>query len=430
MVAASLRSGVAKRRAAFEVYARNLPDGRAYGVIAGADRVVHAIKNFRFTSDALNHLKNIGVASDSNVIEWLRSYRFRGDILGYPDGELFFPYSPILTVEGDFAECVVLETVILSTLNHDCAIASAAARMRDAARNRRLLEGGSRRTDPEAAVAAARAAYIGGFDATSNLEAGRRWGIPTGGTVAHAFMMAHDSERDAFAAQRDTLGVDSTYLVDTFDITQAIREAVGIVGTGIGAIRIDSGDLKVSSAEAKALLNKLGAINCRIVISGDLDEFKIAELEKAEAPIHTYLVGTNLATGSGHPTASMIYKLVAIRDDEKTEDTETNWRPVSKFSAGKSTVGNRKLVYRTIDTDGFLFSETLRPSHVEPPDESDNTYTPQVPMMSEGKQIYSSDIATARRRCAKRLKTLRPHDRNVYPVNSPAVPTFWEGWDS
>ncbi len=314
MVASALESGVAHRRAVFEVFARRLPAGRAYGVVAGIDRVLDAVSRFRFDDTTIEHLVRTGVVADGEMTDWLRAYRFSGDITGYAEGELFFPYSPVLTVTGSFAECVVLETVMLSVLNHDCAVASAAARMADAAGGRLLIEGGSRRTDPESAVAAARAGFVGGFDTTSNLEAGRRHGIPTGGTTAHAFVLAHADEEEAFEAQRTTLGVGSTYLVDTFDVMEGIRRAVKVVGPDIGAIRIDSGELLRDSVAARELLDSIGATDCRIVVSSDLDEFRVAELEAAGAPIDAYLVGTSLVTGSGHPTASMVYKLVSIAD--------------------------------------------------------------------------------------------------------------------
>ena len=281
MVASALESGVAHRRAVFEVFARRLPAGRAYGVVAGIDRVLDAVSRFRFDDATIDHLVRAGVVTDGEMADWLREYRFSGDITGYAEGELFFPYSPVLTVTGSFAECVVLETVMLSVLNHDCAVASAAARMADAAGGRLLIEGGSRRTDPESAVAAARAGFVGGFDTTSNLEAGRRHGIPTGGTTAHAFVLAHADEEEAFEAQRATLGVGSTYLVDTFDVMEGIRRAVKVVGPDIGAIRIDSGELLRDSVAARELLDSLGATDCRIVVSSDLDEFRVAELEAA-----------------------------------------------------------------------------------------------------------------------------------------------------
>lgn len=422
MVASALESGVAHRRAVFEVFARRLPAGRAYGVVAGIDRVLDAVGRFRFDDTTIEHLVRIGVVADGEMTDWLRAYRFSGDITGYAEGELFFPYSPVLTVTGSFAECVVLETVMLSVLNHDCAVASAAARMADAAGGRLLIEGGSRRTDPESAVAAARAGFVGGFDTTSNLEAGRRHGIPTGGTTAHAFVLAHADEEEAFEAQRTTLGVGSTYLVDTFDVMEGIRRAVKVVGPDIGAIRIDSGELLRDSVAARELLDSLGATDCRIVVSSDLDEFRVAELEAAGAPIDAYLVGTSLVTGSGHPTASMVYKLVSIAD---ADDPHSELRAVGKLSPGKKTLGGRKDVHRVVDADGRFIQEVLS---VLPVELEDDTMNPQVPLVRDGEIVADlTNPAEAQARCAERRSRLQDADRTPWPTHSPAIPTVWEG---
>ena len=421
MVEAALRSGMARRRAVFEVFARRLPEGRAYGVVAGINRLVSAIERFRFDDATVDHLRARGVVREDLTADWLRGYRFRGDVTGYADGELFFPYSPVLTVVGSFAECVVLETVLLSVLNHDCAVASAAARVADAAGGRLLVEGGSRRTDPEAAVAAARAAHVGGFDTTSNLEAGRRHGIPTGGTTAHAFVLAHPDERAAFAAQCDTFGVGSTYLVDTFDVMEGIRRAVEVVGPAIGAVRIDSGDLLADSRAARRLLDELGAADCRIVASSDLDEFLIADLQAAGAPIDAYLVGTSLVTGSGHPTASMVYKLVSIADGVDPSEL----RAVGKLSPHKRTIGGHKSVHRTLDADGRFRAEVLSVLAVDVPESS---LRPQAPLVRAGEVVADvTDVNEARDRCAERRGRLRVEDRTPWPATTPAVPTIWEG---
>ena len=424
MVASALQSGISERRAVFEVFARGLPAGRAYGVVAGAERVIDAIERFRFDDETVAHLTKRGVVTDPDMAEWLRSYRFGGDVIGYPDGELFFPYSPVLTVEGTFAECLVLETVVLSILNHDCAVASAAARVRDVAGSRVLVEGGSRRTDPDAAVAAACAAHIGGFDTTSNLEAGRRYGIQTAGTTAHAFMLAFSDEGDAYAAQCDTFGAGSTYLVDTFDSLEGIRRAVEVVGRDIGAVRVDSGNLLAASIRARAVLDSLGATDCSIVASGDLDEFRVAELEEAAAPINAYLVGTSLVTGSGHPTASMVYKLVAIADGP---EAGTPLRAVGKLSPGKITVGGRKQVRRTADAAGYWRAEVLS---LAGSTALAGAHDPQVRLMSAGTRAWRDDPAAARRRCEERRNGLRPEDRTPNPRRSPAVPTEWMGLES
>src|SRR5262249_32288312 len=192
MLRGALRSGVAQRRAVFEVFARHLPHGRRYGVVAGTGRLLDALARFRFGPAELDFLREAGVADDA-ALRYLGSYAFRGHIWGYAEGDCYFPGSPILVVEGTFAEAVGLEAVLLSVLNHDCAIASAASRMVTAACDRPLIEMGSRRTHEFAAVASARAAYIAGFSFTSNLRAGHDYGVPTSGTAAHAFTLVHDS---------------------------------------------------------------------------------------------------------------------------------------------------------------------------------------------------------------------------------------------
>src|SRR3954462_2214388 len=242
MLQAALKAGTAERRSVFEVFTRRLPEGRRYGVVAGTGRVLDAVENFRFDADVLGFLRERNIV-DEETLDWLASYRFGGDIWGYPEGEVYFPGSPIMRVEGSFAECVLLETVILSILNHDSAIAAAASRMSSAAGDRPLIEMGARRTHELGAVAASRAAYIGGFASTSDLAAGFRYGIPTVGTSAHAFTLLHDTERDAFRAQVDSLGEATTLLVAPSDVAEPVRTAVEVAGPKLGAVRIDSGDL-------------------------------------------------------------------------------------------------------------------------------------------------------------------------------------------
>src|SRR3954470_2079225 len=251
MLQAALRSGAAHRRSVFEVFARRLPDGRRYGVVAGTGRLLDALEAFRFDPAELAHLADAGVV-DAPTLDWLASYRFTGSIWGYGEGDCYFPGSPILVVEGTFAEAVLLETLVLSILNHDSAVAGAASRMTTAAAGRPCIEMGSRRTHEWAAVAAARAAYIAVFATTSTLEAGRSYGVPTAGTAAHAFTLLHDGEREAFEAQVASLGKATTLLVDTYDVTAAVRTAVEVAGPELGAVRLDSGDLLTQAAEVRA----------------------------------------------------------------------------------------------------------------------------------------------------------------------------------
>ncbi|MEV0849520.1 nicotinate phosphoribosyltransferase [Streptomyces sp. NPDC049954] len=354
MLQAARASGTADRRSVFEVFTRRLPEGRRYGVVAGTGRVLDAVRNFRFEPDMLEYLREHRVV-DEDTVAWLADYRFSGDIWGYPEGEVYFPGSPLLRVEGTFAECVLLETVILSILNHDSAIAAAASRMASAAGGRPLIEMGARRTHELAAVAASRAAYVGGFSLTSNLAAGFRYGIPTTGTSAHAFTLVHDDERDAFRAQVASLGADTTLLVDTYDVTQAVRTAVEVAGPGLGAVRIDSGDLLLVAHRVRQQLDELGAKDTKVVVTSDLDEYAIASL--AAAPVDAYGVGTQLVVGSGHPTCSMVYKLVARA---RSAGPDAPLEPVAKKSlGGKTSIGGRKWAARRRDEQGVAEAEVV-----------------------------------------------------------------------
>ncbi|MFF7341166.1 nicotinate phosphoribosyltransferase [Streptomyces sp. NPDC008163] len=354
MVQAALKAGTAGRHSVFEAFTRRLPEGRRYGVVAGTGRVLDAVENFHFDDEMLGFLRDQAIV-DGPTLDYLADYRFGGDIWGYPEGEVYFPGSPVLRVEGSFAECVLLETVILSILNHDSAIAAAASRMSAAAGGRGLIEMGARRTHELSAVASARAAYIGGFDTTSDLAAGFRYNIPTVGTSAHAFTLLHDSERDAFRAQVDSLGRGTTLLVDTYDVAEAVRTAVGIAGPELGAVRIDSGDLLLVAHRVRQQLDELGATETKIVVTSDLDEYAIASL--AAAPVDAYGVGTQLVTGSGHPTCSMVYKLVARAG---SGDPADELRPVAKKSMGaKSSKGGRKWAARRLDEEGVAEAEVI-----------------------------------------------------------------------
>lgn len=349
MLDAALRDGTAQRRCVFELFARRLSGGRRFGVVAGTGRLLSLLREFRFGEDELRFLRDEKVV-DAATVAYLEDYRFGGSIIGYREGELYFPGSPVLTVEGTFAEAVVLETIALSVLNHDSAVATAAARMSIAAGDRPLAEMGSRRAGEQSAVAAARAAYIAGFDATSNLEAGRAWGIPTMGTAAHSWTLLHDSEEDAFRAQIEALGLGTTLLVDTYDIRQGVRTAIEVAGTSLGGVRIDSGDLPVVAAAVREQLDELGATDTKITVTSDLDEYAIAAL--AASPVDSYGVGTSVVTGSGTPTSGMVYKLVA------RQDADGSWVSVAKASADKTSKGGRKAAFRTLQR-GTATSELI-----------------------------------------------------------------------
>ena len=307
MLQAALASGTAHRRCTFEVFTRRLPAGRRYGVLAGTGRFLEGLQSFRFDDEDLSFLASRNVVN-AQTLKYLENFRFTGNIRGYVEGEIFFPHSPVVQVEATFAEACVLETYLLSILNYDSAVASAASRMTAAAGHRPCIEMGSRRAHERAAVSAARAAAIAGFTATSNLEAGRRYGLHTLGTSAHAFTLLYDSEREAFEAQLQSLGARTTLLADTYDVENAVRLGVELAGEELGGVRLDSGDLVASAQRVRELLDSLGNHNTKITVTSDLDEYAIASL--AAAPVDSYGVGTRLVTGSGAPTSAMVYKLV------------------------------------------------------------------------------------------------------------------------
>ncbi|GAA2012317.1 nicotinate phosphoribosyltransferase [Microbacterium ulmi] len=378
MIDAALRDGTGDRPCVFELFGRRLSGGRRFGVVAGTGRLLAALRDFRFDDDELAFLRD-GKVVDAATLDWLAAYRFTGTITGYREGELYFPGSPVLTVESTFAEGVVLETLALSILNHDSAVATAAARMAVAAGDRPLAEMGSRRAGERSAVAAARAAYIAGFGATSNLEAGRTWGIPTMGTAAHAWTLLHETEEDAFRAQIAALGVETTLLVDTYDIRQGVETAVRVAGTGLGGVRIDSGDLPIVAAEVRVQLDELGATATRITVTSDLDEYAIAAL--AASPVDSYGVGTSVVTGSGTPTSGMVYKLVA------RQDADGAWVSVAKASTDKASKGGRKAAFRTLER-GTATSEIIAISDgfeaVDTPDEHPGARPLQVRFVVDG----------------------------------------------
>lgn len=413
MLAAALRDGTASRRTTFELFARRLPWGRRYGVVAGTGRLLEALPQFRFDDEASRLLSQF---LDADTVGYLRDFRFGGDIDGYAEGELYFPGSPVLSVTGSFAECVVLETLALSIYNHDSAIASAAARMVSAAGSRPLIEMGSRRTHEQAAVAAARAAYLAGFAASSNLEAQRRYGIPTEGTAAHAFTMLHTGPRGpdevaAFRAQIDALGSDTTLLVDTYDVTTGVANAVAAAGRALGAVRIDSGELGVLARQVREQLNELGATKTRIVVSGDLDEFSIAAL-RAD-PVDSYGVGTSLVTGSGAPTGKMVYKLV-----------EVDGMPVQKRSSHKESHGGRKQALRLSRPTGIITEELVHPAG-RPPPATEACRALTVPLVRGGRVVVDTGpcaLEAARKLVASGLRSL-PWEGLALTPGDPAIPT-------
>jgi nicotinate phosphoribosyltransferase len=420
MVRAALRAGTANRRCVFELFARRLPEGRRYGVVAGVGRALRALRHFRFDEESLQFLRDRQVV-DHAMADWLADYRFSGEIWGYPEGEIYFPGSPIVMVESTFGEAVVLETLLLSIYNHDSAIASAASRMTAVAGDRPIIEMGSRRTHELSAVAAARAAYIAGFSSTSNLEAGRRYGVPTRGTAAHAFTLLHATEREAFAAQIAELGEQTTLLVDTYDVFEAVKIGVELTEGRLGAVRLDSGDLGALATQVRELLDSLGATHTKIIVTSDLDEFAIAAL--SGAPVDSFGVGTALVTGSGHPTCEFVYKLVARTE---SDDVGAPMVAVAKKSVNKVSVGGRKYALRRLSEEGTAQAEIVGIGVSPTADSNDRPLL--VRLVEAGEIIGDESLETIRER-HRRSRTELPLEALKMSRGEPVIETIFAGTD-
>jgi nicotinate phosphoribosyltransferase len=418
MVQAALRAGTASRRCVFELFARRLPQGRRYGVVAGVGRVLRALRHFRFDEEALRFLRDRKIV-DQAMADWLADFRFSGDIWGYPEGEIYFPGSPIVIVESTFGEAVILETLLLSIYNHDSAIASAASRMTAMAGDRPCIEMGSRRTHELAAVAAARAAYVAGFDSTSNLEAGRRYGVPTRGTAAHSFTLLHATEREAFAAQIAGLGEQTTLLVDTYDVFEAVKTGVELTEGRLGAIRLDSGDLGLLATQVRELLDSLGAPRTKIIVTSDLDEFTIAAL--SAAPVDSYGVGTALVTGSGHPTCEFVYKLVARAE---SDEVGAPMVAVAKKSINKISIGGRKYALRRLSEQGVAEAEIVGIGL--PPSGDSNDRPLLVQLVKGGKIVGEEPLETMRQRHV-RARAQLPLEALKMSRGEPVIETVYAG---
>jgi nicotinate phosphoribosyltransferase len=309
--------------------------------------------------------------------------------------------------------------LLLSIYNHDSAIASAASRMTAMAGDRPCVEMGSRRTHELAAVAAARAAYIAGFASTSNLEAGRRYGVPTLGTAAHAFTLLHTSEREAFAAQIAELGEGTTLLVDTYDVFEAVKTGVELTGGRLGAVRLDSGDLGLLAAQVRQLLDSLGATHTKIIVTSDLDEFALATL--SGAPVDSYGIGTALVTGSGHPTCEFVYKLVARAE---SDDADAPMLAVAKKSVNKISVGGRKYALRRLSDDGIAAAEIIG---VDNSPSGDSDGRPLLVQLVDGGKIIGDEPLEVMRERHLRSRAELPIEALKMSRGEPVIETLFAG---
>ncbi len=329
-------------RASFELWVRELPRERNYLVAAGLDLVLDYLEGLAFTTEDIEYLRGLPALQEvpSDFFDdYLRTFRFDGDVWAVAEGTPVFAGEPLVRVTAPLPAAQLVETVLLSTVLFQTLIASKAARVVEAAEGRPVMEFGARRAHgTDAGALAGRAAFIGGCVATSALEAGRRFSVPVSGTMAHSWVMSHDTEALAFQRFSDLYGDQSVLLLDTFDTLEAARHVVKL-GLSPHAVRLDSGDLLMLSRKVRRLFDAAGLRNTRILVSGDLNEYRIAELVQAGAPINGFGVGTALSTSSDAPALSGIYKLVEIERGGVMV-------PVAKFSPGKTTYPGAKQVWR------------------------------------------------------------------------------------
>ncbi|MGF1508799.1 MAG: nicotinate phosphoribosyltransferase [Myxococcota bacterium] len=352
MAAGYVRQGLHRKRVSFELFVRSLPESRRFLIFSGLHRIVQFLLELRFTDEDIDFLREVPAikpAWSPSFERHLRTFRFRGDVTAMAEGTPFFPGEPVLRVTGGLLEAQLVETFLLSVVNSESLVASKAARIRAASGDSKILEFGSRRTSPDEAVFSARAAFIGGFDATSNLEAGRRFGIPVEGTAAHSWVMAHRSERAAFKAFFEAYGEKAILLVDTYDTLGGVKTALEVAGPRLGGVRLDSGDIESLSRAARAALDAAGAHQAIIVASGDLNEHAIRDLRARGAPIDAWGVGTELVRSADAPHLSGVYKLVFDHDED---------RPVLKLSSDKHTNPGAHQVLR-FESDGFAVRDEV-----------------------------------------------------------------------
>jgi nicotinate phosphoribosyltransferase len=393
MMAGYYATGMADHRATFELFVRKMPNRRAFLVFAGLEQAIGDILKLAFAPEQIDAIRQWPEFRhlDQSVIEALGSVRFEGDIWSVPEGTVVFPGETLVRVTAPLPQAQWVETHLLASLAYPTLVASKAARVVIAAQGRSLYEFGARRGQgPLAGLIAARAAYLAGFAGTSHVEAARRLGIPANGTMAHSWIQSFPSECEAFSAFSRVFPDSATMLVDTYDTLQGVRNAAAIKPP-VRAIRIDSGDLGILAREARSILDENHRRAVKIVASGDLDEYKIAQLVASGAPIDGFGVGTELVVSRDAPALAMVYKLVELGGEGKF-----------KLSPGKRTYPMAKQVFRRRGADSKFIGD-----HVTQADESAPGEPLLIPIVQSGRlgtQLPS--LNTIRDRCREQLASL------------------------
>ncbi len=342
--------------ATFEVSIRRLPRNRDWVVVAGLERAVDYLLNLSFKDEEIDYLRALPQFANApaGFFDYLRQIRFTGDVDAVPEGTTLFAGEPVLELRAPLIEAQIPETYLLSAITFETLIATKAARIVDAADGRPTLEFGTRRAHtPEAGTIGARAAYIGGCSGTSNTLAGYRYGIPVMGTAAHSWVMSFPSETEAFRALQQLMGSQTVQLIDTYDTLQGAAKAAAL-GQPLWGVRLDSGDIDALSRQVRAILDAAGLSAARIMASGDLDENKIARLVADDAPIDAFGVGTELATSADAPSMGMVYKVVELKQGQRSHYAV-------KRSEGKPSVPAAKQIWRTAERDIIALADEELP---------------------------------------------------------------------
>jgi nicotinate phosphoribosyltransferase len=337
--------------AVFSLFVRKLPKNRNFLVSCGLETLIEYLGSFRFSKEELNYLRSLGRFKDF-FLDYLEEFSFSSDIYAIPEGRILFEKEPIVQIKGPLPQVQILETLVINVVHFQTLVASKAVRSRLVAGERTLVDFGFRRAHGlEAGIYAARASYIAGFDGTSNLEAGRRWGIPVFGTMAHSYVMIFDTEEEAFRAFARSFPQNTVFLLDTYDTTEAARKVVKLAKEGVPAVgvRLDSGEIPILAKEVRKILDEGGLKNVRIIVSGGVDEYKIEDWIEGGVPIDAFGVGTKFITSSDSPYLDIAYKLV-----------EYEGRPKVKKSPGKETFPYLRQVFRFYEGGVMVRDEVLR----------------------------------------------------------------------
>ncbi|MFO0758260.1 MAG: nicotinate phosphoribosyltransferase [Byssovorax sp.] len=420
MAAGYFHRGMTSATACCEMFVRRLPRRRRYLLAMGLERVLRYLEGLRFSPEEIEFLGTIPALRDAMTPDFkafLGRFSFTGEVSAMPEGTVAFAGEPLVQIKAPIVEAQIVETFLLSAVNHATMVASKAARVVQAAGSAQVIEFGTRRTHPEGAIDAARAAYAAGCVGTSNVEAGMRFGVPVMGTAAHMWTMAHPSEEAAFESYTAIFPSASILLIDTYDTLRGAERAAKIAKDKLKGVRLDSGDLLVLSRAVRKILDEHGCASAKIVASGDLNEYRIAELRAAGAPIDLYGVGTDLVTSLDAPSLGGVYKLVELHRDGVRA-------PIAKFSEGKATLPGVHQVHRFRDEHGRVARDVIALDDDRAEELGAGPTEPLlVPVMRGGKRVGPAETLDAIRARARRELASLPDELHLLEEPTPS----WKG---